>query len=304
MRHRARARPVGDVTRARGRTRRNDASPAGRTPAAREAVRGYAKVHWGEAARNVRVARTRAPRPHGYLAEYGKLTAFEAEREVDDGDGKGPHLDTFRHEFKRHARPSLDYDARGQLFVTGGAYTTTDRGVEDKPMYITRAFRNNPGPPSTGGQLVVRAAVATTALFLADQGLRIAAAKLVKTPTATSMPAGTTPAQLAASIKRRAALRYVLRTVPMVLVGAAAWRMKMSVTATVAAVFATANSAMAVDAMWDVGQKIRANLPESMRVTGAVGAGTDAYGLKLPAQGETVGAFDLSNADLRRKAAA
>lgn len=87
--------------------------------AAREA---YLGLHRGKAPRGVSAVKMRSPK---WLAAYGRLTSFEAERDEPDGT----HL--FRHEFEPHARPVWAFDETGQMHVVGGRYTVTDHGVED-----------------------------------------------------------------------------------------------------------------------------------------------------------------------------
>jgi hypothetical protein len=80
-----------------------------------------------------------APVPgHPGRRRYGQLRAFEATGTIDDHDGRGPHTDLFRHDFDPRSAPSLDFDAAKRLHFSGGRYTVTAHGVEDRPRANTR----------------------------------------------------------------------------------------------------------------------------------------------------------------------
>jgi len=82
-----------------------------------------------------------APLDEGAVAGYrmGSMVgvAYEATR-----DGK---TERYFHEFKKAARPDLVAKDDGQqLFITGGKYRVTNRGIEDTPHMASRLFVVNP----------------------------------------------------------------------------------------------------------------------------------------------------------------
>jgi hypothetical protein len=93
------------------------------TGAARTAARRYAGLH-GEPPR--RVAWRAPAREPAYLVDVGRVTAVEYERKKPGGDV------LYRHAFRKHSRPSIAHDERGQLHWLGGRYTTTSHGIEDR----------------------------------------------------------------------------------------------------------------------------------------------------------------------------
>jgi len=105
------------------------------------ARRGYADFT-GHAP--TKVSRARLPDEDRAAWKMGKLegVAYEATR-----DGK---TEKYFHEFKRHARPDLVAQDDGkQLYITGGRYKVTDRGVEDMPaLFVVNPSKR---PSQRGG---------------------------------------------------------------------------------------------------------------------------------------------------------
>ena len=66
------------------------------------------------------------PDPQGGLDVLGRVHAVTYTGTLQ---GDGPHL--YEHKFDPDAAPLLGADSRGQLFIFGGRYTTTDRGITD-----------------------------------------------------------------------------------------------------------------------------------------------------------------------------
>ena len=64
------------------------------------------------------------PDPQGGLDVLGRVHAVTYTGTLQ---GDGPHL--YEHKFDPDAAPLLGADSRGQLFIFGGRYTTTDRAV-------------------------------------------------------------------------------------------------------------------------------------------------------------------------------
>ena len=66
------------------------------------------------------------PDPQGGLDVLGRVHAVTYTGTLQ---GDGPHL--YEHRFDPDAAPLLGADSRGQLFIFGGRYTTTERGITD-----------------------------------------------------------------------------------------------------------------------------------------------------------------------------
>lgn len=88
------------------------------------AEREFRGFHWGRPAKRVR--RERLPETEGVLVEIGELLGL-AYRTDKGGDGEEDWL-----HWHDEPRPRLAYDPDTRdLFILGGGYTVTDRGIED-----------------------------------------------------------------------------------------------------------------------------------------------------------------------------
>lgn len=89
---------------------------------AEEEFRGF---HWGR--RPKRVRRAPMPETRGVLVEIGELLGVP----YRTAKGEGEPVEDWIHWFSE-PRPRLAYDPETRdLFILGGRYTVTDRGVED-----------------------------------------------------------------------------------------------------------------------------------------------------------------------------
>jgi len=140
------------MKRARRARRNPDAS------ATKAAVRAYSALHDG--LRPERVDKVRYKGPQGYLVHLGRKHADEYYRRVDDdGDGQeNEKWELYRHEYKPDAAPDYYYDRAGQLFVSGGNYKVTERGITDMRRRHRKMFGFIPrvNPDLTQGQILTR----------------------------------------------------------------------------------------------------------------------------------------------------
>lgn len=76
------------------------------------------------------------PEPRGGLDILGRMHAITYTGTLQ---GDGPHL--YEHKFDDDAAPLVGADQRGQLFILGGNYTTTERGITDiNPAGLPNGF--------------------------------------------------------------------------------------------------------------------------------------------------------------------
>ena len=84
-----------------------------------------------------------APPRSPVVQVYHRITAVEGDRWLDEGTGREEVR--FRHDFAKHAAPSLWADANGRGFLYGGRWHVTQHGIEDKPMrHNMYGLRSNP----------------------------------------------------------------------------------------------------------------------------------------------------------------